>query len=56
MRRAGHVARTGEIEAIYGVMVLKLERRNCMEYAGDMDSFIKKSVLRQVHSLFKTGP
>jgi len=34
MRLAGHVARTGEIEAVYVVMVLKLEWRNCMEYVG----------------------
>ena len=33
MRWAGHVAGTGEIEAIYGVMVLQLER-HCMEYVG----------------------
>jgi len=41
MRWVGHVARTGEIEAIYGVMVLKLDRRNCMEYVGGMNSFFK---------------
>jgi len=30
----GTCSSQGEIEAVYGVMLLKLERWNCMEYVG----------------------